>query len=47
VNDVIADVSTGVDVIQASGVVMRLQYDGRFAQDLQQNSVSVKGSMPF
>jgi outer membrane autotransporter protein len=46
-NEVIADVSTGVDVIQASGVVMRLQYDGRFAQDLQQNSVSVKGSVPF
>jgi hypothetical protein len=47
VNEVIADVSTGVDVIQGSGVVMRLQYDGRFAQDLQQNSVSLKGSVPF
>ena len=47
VNEVLADVSTGVDVINAAGVVMRLQYDGRFAQDLQQNSVGLKGSVPF
>jgi len=47
VNEVLADVSTGVDVINARNIVMRLQYDGRFAQDLQQNSVSLKGSVPF
>jgi hypothetical protein len=34
-------------VIEVSGVVIRLRYDGRFAQDLQQSSVSAKGSVPF
>ena len=47
VNQVLADVSTGVDVINTSGAVLRIQYDGRFAQDTQQNSVSLKGSVPF
>lgn len=46
-DQVLADVSTGLDVINASGIVMRLQYDGRFAQETQQNSVSLKGSVPF
>lgn len=44
---VLADVSAGVDVINTGGAVMRLQYDGRFGQDTQQNSVSLKGSVPF
>ena len=47
IDQVLADLSTGVDVINATGIVMRLQYEGRFAQDLQQNSVNLKGSVPF
>jgi hypothetical protein len=46
-DQVLADVSAGVDVINTAGAVMRIQYDGRFAQDTQQNSVSLKGSVPF
>jgi hypothetical protein len=33
-------------VINASGAVLRVQYDGKFAQDTQLNSVSLKGSVP-
>ena len=29
------------------GAVLRVQYDGKFAQVTQQNSVSLKGSVPF
>ncbi len=44
---VLADLSAGVDVINTAGAVMRLQYDGRFGQETQQNSISLKGSVPF
>ena len=43
----LAELSAGVDVINATGAVLRLQYDGRFGENTQQNSVSVKGSAPF
>ena len=46
-DDVTADVGAGVDVINAAGSVMRVQYDGRFAPNTSQNSVSLKGSVPF
>jgi uncharacterized protein with beta-barrel porin domain len=41
------DVSAGVDVINTSGAVMRLQYDGHFGDETRENSVSVKGSVKF
>jgi uncharacterized protein with beta-barrel porin domain len=47
VDQVLADVAAGVDVINASGAVLRVQYDGKFAQNTQLNSVSLKGSVPF
>jgi uncharacterized protein with beta-barrel porin domain len=47
VDDVLADVAAGVDVINTSGAVLRLQYDGRFGEETQQNSASIKGSVPF
>lgn len=46
-DDVLLDVSAGVDVIDTAGVAMRVQYDGRFGSDTSQNSVSLKGSVPF
>ena len=46
-DQVLADVGAGVDVINTAGAVLRVQYDGKFAQDTQQNSVSLKGSVPF
>jgi outer membrane autotransporter protein len=47
VDDVLADVAAGIDVINAKGAVLRLQYDGRFGEETQQNSASIKGSVPF
>ena len=46
-DQVLADVGAGVDVINTAGAVLRVQYDGKFAQNTQQNSVSLKGSVPF
>ncbi|WP_171946426.1 autotransporter outer membrane beta-barrel domain-containing protein [Hyphomicrobium sp. CS1GBMeth3] len=46
-DDVLADVSAGVDLINAGGAVLRVQYDGRFGEDTAQNSASLKGSVPF
>ena len=47
VDDVLFDVSAGVDVIGGDGAVLKVQYDGRFGSTLSQNSVSLKGSVPF
>jgi outer membrane autotransporter protein len=47
VDEVLADVGAGVDVIHAAGVVIRVQYDGRFGENTQQNSVGLKGSVAF
>lgn len=47
VDDVLFDISAGVDVIGVDGAVLRAQYDGRFGSTLSQNSVSLKGSVPF
>ena len=46
-DQVLADVGAGVDIINTAGAVLRIQYDGKFAQVTQQNSVSLKGSAPF
>lgn len=46
-DNVLADVAAGIDVINAKGAVLRLQYDGRFGEETQQNSASIKGSVPF
>lgn len=47
VDDVLFDISAGVDVIGVDGAVLKVQYDGRFGSTLSQNSVSLKGSVPF
>lgn len=47
VDDVLFDISAGVDVIGGDGAVLKVQYDGRFGSTLSQNSVSLKGSVPF
>lgn len=47
VDDVLFDVSAGVDVIASEGAVLRAQYDGSFGSSLSRNSVSLKGSVPF
>lgn len=47
VDDLTADIGAGLDIITASGVTLRLQYDGRFGDHTQQNSGSAKVSVPF
>lgn len=47
VDDVLFDVSAGVDVIASEGAVLRAQYDASFGSSLSRNSVSLKGSVPF
>jgi outer membrane autotransporter protein len=46
-DDVLADVSAGFDLINSQGAALRLQYDGRFGEETAQNSASIKGSVPF
>ena len=46
-DEVLADVSAGFDLINTDGAALRLQYDGRFGDETQQNSASIKGSVPF
>jgi uncharacterized protein with beta-barrel porin domain len=46
-DDVLADVSAGFDLINNQGAALRLQYDGRFGEETAQNSASIKGSVPF
>jgi uncharacterized protein with beta-barrel porin domain len=47
VDEVLADVSAGFDIINNGGAVLRLQYDGRFGDETSQNGASIKGSVPF
>lgn len=44
---VLADATAGVDLIAATGTVMRFQYDGQFGESIRQSSVSIKGSVRF
>ena len=46
-DDVLADVSAGFDIVNGDGAALRVQYDGRFGEDTTQNSGSIKGSVPF
>ena len=43
----LADVATGIDVIDKAGAAMRLQYEGRFGESTRLNSFSIKGSPPY
>ncbi|WP_371199599.1 autotransporter domain-containing protein [Hyphomicrobium sp. MC1] len=47
IDTVLADVSAGVDIINAQGAALRLQYDGHYAEDTEISSISVKGSAKF
>ena len=47
IDEVIADVSAGLDVIAKDGVVLRLQYEGRFSENTEEHSAGVKVSLKF
>jgi uncharacterized protein with beta-barrel porin domain len=44
---VLADLSAGIDVINNGGAVLRLQYDGHYAEDTSISSIAIKASAPF
>lgn len=46
-DQVMADVSAGVDVINKAGATLKVQYDGRFGETMQQNAVSLKASATY
>lgn len=47
VDDVVADVGAGIDRIGASGMVPRLQYDGRFGKIAEPDDGTAEISVPF
>ena len=46
-DDVVADVSAGIDLISMSGAELKLFYDGRFGDLIEEESGGVKASLPF
>ncbi|HML28233.1 MAG TPA: autotransporter outer membrane beta-barrel domain-containing protein, partial [Hyphomicrobium sp.] len=47
IDTLFADVKAGVDLINAHGATLGLQYDGHYAADTSLSSISVKGSARF
>lgn len=47
IDDVVANVGVGVDLIDAAGTVLRLQYDGAFGEETTQHGGTAKVSVPF
>jgi len=46
-DDVVADVSAGIDVIGSGGASFRLYYDGRFGDLIEEHAGGIKASLPF
>ena len=42
-----ADVEAGIHVLTASGINMKLNYEGRYGEDSQQHGGSVKVTAPY
>lgn len=47
VDRVVADVSAGVHLLGASGMTLRLGYDGRFGDTIREHSIGAKATFPF
>jgi hypothetical protein len=47
IDDVVADVSAGVEVLDLRGASVKLFYDGRFGDTIQENAGGAKASVPF
>jgi uncharacterized protein with beta-barrel porin domain len=47
IDDVVADVSAGVEVVDVRGASVKLFYDGRFGDTIQENAVGAKATVPF
>jgi outer membrane autotransporter protein len=47
IDDVVADVSAGVEVLDLRGASVKLFYDGRFGDTIQENAAGAKATVPF
>ena len=47
IDDVVADVSAGVEVLSAGGASLKLFYDGRFGDTIEENAGGAKATVPF
>ena len=47
IDDVLGDVSAGLNILGAGGGVLTFSYDGRFGDTFQENSVSARASVPL
>ena len=46
-DDMFAEVGAGVDVVSKMGLNFRVEYDGRFSDDVTEHSAGLKGSINF
>jgi uncharacterized protein with beta-barrel porin domain len=47
IDDVVANVSAGVEVLGVRSASVKLFYDGRFGDTIQENAVGAKAAVPF
>ena len=47
IDDVVADVSAVVEVLDLGGTSLKLFYDGRFGDTIQENAAGAKATVPF
>ena len=47
IDDVLADVSAGVEVLWGRGASLKLFYDGRFGETIEENAGGAKATVPF
>jgi outer membrane autotransporter protein len=46
-DDVVGNVGAGIDVIGVGGASLRLYYDGRFGDTVEEHAGGIKGTLPF
>lgn len=47
IDNAVADVSAGVEVLDLRGTSLKLFYDGRFGDTIQENAAGAKATVPF
>jgi hypothetical protein len=47
IDDVVANVSAGVEILDLHGTSFKLFYDGRFGDTIQENAAGAKATVPF
>lgn len=47
IDKVVAELAAGMDWIASDGMVLRLQYEGRFGEETEQHGGNIKLTVPF